>query len=175
MYAAPRRTNLGRNWTMLYPQNASEIEIFITTRREGVLTKIGHDLKLRVVPDSFVVEGEQFSGSVRVSEIEILGALVGDDIESMSSGDTAKILKTIQKKVLEAKRYPEVTFSGTYGSSIDVELVIRNKKGSLSLDHADDIWSGVLDHRDFGIAQVKALLGALKVNPLIEIGVKLSS
>ncbi len=158
---------------MLYPQNTSEIEILITTRREGLLTKIGHDLRLRVVPNTLIIDGQQFSGEVLVSEIEILGAVVGEKIETMSSGDKAKISKTIQKSVLEGKRHPKVKFSGTFGTRINLDLEIRNKKGRISLDHQDGFWSGILDHREFGVAQVKALLGTLKVNPILEVKVYL--
>ncbi len=160
---------------MLYPQNADEIEIFITTRREGLLTKIGHDLRLRVAPSSFLIDEKQFSGTILVDDIEILGALVRGVVEPMSAGDRAKISKTMHKSVFDQKRYPSITFSGVFGADICLDLDIRRQKGSISLKHNKGKWIGSLDHRQFGIPQVKALLGTLKVNPILEIIVGLKA
>lgn len=154
---------------MLYPQNAEEIEVYITTRREGLLTKIGHDLRLRVVPSSFAIEGDLFSGTILIEDIELVGSVIGDEIEVMTGGDAAKILKTMRTTVLDGKRHPSIRFSGSFASELKIDLEIRKIKGNIALKHDEGVWKGSLDHREFGIKQVKALLGSLKVNPVLEI------
>ncbi len=159
---------------MAFPQNKDEIEIIMITRREGLLTKVGHDLRLRVQPNSLQVEGEDFSGDISVNAIELQGALVNGVVEDMSSGDSSKILKTLRKKVFNEKRHPKVHFSGTFGDTVEISLDINGVKNPLILTKSGQTWIGEVDYRKFGIAQVSALFGTLKVSPLVEIKVSLT-
>lgn len=159
---------------MNYPTNANQIEIFVITRREGLLTKVGHDLLLSVKPRTFSVDGDTFDGSISPADIEIHGAWVGERVEKMSKGDLSKIGKMMLKDVFKVKKHSEIQFSGKFSDPLEVKLMLVGKHGKLKLEHDGKDWVGILDHRQYGIRQVKALLGTLKVTPTVELRIEIS-
>jgi polyisoprenoid-binding protein YceI len=165
-----------------FDESAASCEIF--TRREGVLSAVGHDLKLRA--RRLVVEVD--AGSVRarfdLASIEVMAAMRSgsEDPGALSERDRREIERTCGSEVLEIRKFPEATFAsaavrtteagwivaGTlalHGRTLDGEFEVR-RENDRAVARVD------LDVRRFGIKPYSAMLGALKVHPIVTVVVR---
>src|SRR5712671_4761352 len=101
-------------------------EVF--TFREGMLAAAGHDLKLRA--EKFEIETG--AGSVRArfdpASLRVAAAMRGgrEDPSAVSERDRRDIERSCARDVLEAPRYPEITFTSS-------EVQPGSVRGTLSL------------------------------------------
>jgi YceI-like protein len=166
----------------------SQSECFVYVYREGVLSSAGHDLQLRVM--AFNMEGGEEPLSVRAvcraDSLRVTGA-VNDgvvDANALSSQDKQKIERIIREDVLEASKYPTISFRSTdiekvnarqywvtglldlHGVSKEVSFVAGQK--------ADAIIATMSLHQpDFRVVPYRAFLGTLRVKPDVQIKVSL--
>jgi hypothetical protein len=149
----------------------------VFTFREGVLAAAGHDLKLR--PGKFEIEADASSVRARfdAGSLRVVAAMRGgrEDPSALSERDLREIERSCAREVLEAHRFPEVAF-------ISSEIRAGSVRGTLSL-HGHDlpgefvvkqaggraIAEVELDVRRFGIRPYTAMLGALRVSPLVRV------
>ena len=86
-------------------------EVF--TFREGVLAAVGHDLKLR--PERFEIEagGSSVQARFDAGSLRVVAAMRGgrEDPGSLSDRDRREIERSCADQVLEARRFPEISFS----------------------------------------------------------------
>jgi polyisoprenoid-binding protein YceI len=150
-------------------------EVF--TFREGVLAAVGHDLKLRV--ERFEIDADRAHVSARfdASSLRVVAAMRGGDEDSLplSARDREEIERNVRREVLEAHRYPEIAFASK-------EVLEGRVRGTLSL-HGRELTGEFafqetagraiarveLDVRRFGIRPYTAMLGALRVAPLVRV------
>jgi len=150
-------------------------EVF--TFREGVLAAVGHDLKLR--PERFEIEADGRSVSARfdAASLRVVAAMRGgrEDPEALSERDRREIERSCAGEVLEARRYPEIHFSsnelrpdalrGTlalHGRELSGEFAVR-RAGDRAVAEVE------IDVRRFGIRPYSAMLGSLRVSPLVRV------
>jgi len=150
-------------------------EVF--TFREGVLAAVGHDLKLR--PERFEIEADGRSVSARfdAASLRVVAAMRGgrEDPERLSDRDRQDIERNCADQVLDARRFPEITFNsnevrpgavrGTlflHGRELGGEFAIR-REGDRAVAEVE------IDVRRFGIRPYTAMLGALRVSPLVRV------
>lgn len=175
--------------------DASNSECLIFTYKEGLLSAVAHDLKLRVtrfeITTSTPVPGA--SGSTAplpvsaiawCSSVQVVNALKdGQETPSaLSERDKQKIQATLQDEVLESRRFPEVRLVGTAmpeangGYRLAGQLTLKGVSRPISAQLRDTAAGYVteltLHQPDFGIKPYSAMLGALKIKPAITIRVE---
>jgi hypothetical protein len=167
--------------------DASNSSCRISTRRQGMLSAVGHDLEIRV--DAFVIEIEE--GPLRVlarfdaRSLRVLGAMERGRLrtDKLSDRDRDQIDRQIADDVLASDRFPDIEFTSTAvtaspeGYLISGELRLRGASRSLRL-LARRVPAGLELHAtihqpDFGIKPFRAFGGTLRVHP--EVGVLLTT
>ncbi len=163
--------------------DGSTADCIVNTRKEGVLSAMGHDLVLRVTSFEIVVEG---TTSVRArfdaSSLKVVGAMSHGTVRTdlLSRRDVESIEKLIDEEVLRASKFPNIEFASSSVTEVGGDLRVT---GSLSLCGASRelqvvVNEGrrcgvVLDQRWFGITPYRAPLGVLRVAPEVMVEVTL--
>lgn len=157
---------------------AANAECLVFTFKEGLLSKIAHDLKLRVKDFRIAVTSDPVAidATFSAQSLEVVTAMKDGEANpsALSESDKSKIAKQIGAEVLHASQYPEVTFvSSTVNETASGSLQIS---GTLSLhgtqqamtiktreNQGRQIAELTLHQPDFGITPYKAMMGTLKV------------
>lgn len=177
--------------------DADTAQCLVFTWKEGVLSRVGHDLALRAT--RFEVDVERAPGdpphpgpSVRAkfdaTSLAVQGALRGGDPEqvdrdALSAGDRRDIERNLAREVLEVQRHPEITFTSTRivraGEEwrVEGELYLHGHHRPLAfpVHAAAGCWVAEvrLHQPDWGIRPYSAMLGALKVKPDVLVRISL--
>ena len=150
-------------------------EVF--THREGLLAAVGHDLKLRV--DRFEIDADRARVSARfdATSLRVVAAMRGgkEDPGALSEIDRREIERNVAREVLEAHRFPEIWFvsSEVLPSKIRGTLTLhgREQTGEFPFEEISGrcVARIDLDIRRFGIRPYAAMLGALRVAPIVHV------
>ncbi len=155
------------------------------TYKEGLLSAIAHDLKIRVGAFSIDVDEQRRTVSARfdAASLRVVCAIQNgsEAPDSLSAADKREIEQHIVADVLDARTYPEIIFTSTSVRETDRGYML---KGSLQLHgrtrqltvrvrrECGHLVSEARIHQpDFGIAPYRALLGTLKVQTDVAIQV----
>jgi len=166
--------------------DASSARCLVFTFKEGLLSKLAHDLEIRV--GSFTVEVDEARSSVRArfeaSSLRVVHALADGrpNPGALSPADTRKIEQSIEADVLHSGRHPEVSFQSTLveangdGFRIAGELSLHGRLRHIEVPvrrEADLLMADVtLNQPDFGIKPFKAALGALRIRPDVRVRIE---
>jgi len=167
--------------------DASTAECLVFSYKEGLLAKVAHDLKIQVDRFEVNVDADQTSidASFEVASLRVLCARKDgrDDPGTLSRGDIKKIQANITDDVFDARKHPKVRF---VSRSVAVEGDRATVEGTLSLNGRDRAlrvvatkqggkWvAEVAIHQpDFGIKPFSAMMGALKVQPRVDVRLSL--
>lgn len=155
-------------------------DVLIFTFKEGLLSAVAHDLKIRVTRFSIHVDEETNAitatfdpRSLRVVTAMKAGA---EAIGALSESDKKKIEEHIVDDVLSAKKHPEIRFVSTSvvedsatGYRIHGRLSLHGKTRELAFttrtDGEGQVAEITLHQPDFGIQPFSAMLGTLKIKP----------
>jgi polyisoprenoid-binding protein YceI len=165
---------------------ASSIECNVFTFKEGMLSAIAHDLKIRVTKIEVQVDDATKAITARAdaSSLEVLGAAADGAVREgvLSDSDKQKIQGNIADEVLETKKHPEVRFASKSvtpegdGFRVAGELTLHGQTKAVNVlakRVGDRLVAELpLNQPDFGIKPYSAMLGTLKVKP--EVVVKVS-
>jgi hypothetical protein len=164
---------------------AGQAECWIFTFKEGLLSAVAHDLKLRVTKLAVVVDGE--SG---VEATFDAGSLVvatpredGRDAPGLLSGpDKRTIEGNIRADVLEAHDFPEIRFASTRvareneGWRVEGKLTLHGRTRSIAFttraEGGKQVAEITLHQPDFGIRPYRAMLGTLRIAPDVRVRVE---
>ena len=165
----------------LGPPDAS---VTIFTFKEGLLSKMAHDLRIAVRRFEIAWDANVIRATFDPTSLEVRSTMRdGRDAPGLlSDRDLRTIEETIQRDVLETRRFRSIGFEGTEERKGDA----RSVRGKLTL-HATarpiqiDLhpraghWLGTveLDQRDFGITPYRAMLGTLRIQPRVRIELSL--
>ena len=157
----------------------------VFTLKEGVLSAVAHDLRIRV--ERFSIEVDEAAGTVRgtffASSLRVDCAMKNgrEDFDALSDRNRREIEGNIADDVLHARRFPEIAFRST---RIDGEGDERRIEGTLSLHGTErplrvtarrqaGQWVAEVELRqpDFGIKPYSAMLGTLKIQPIVRVRV----
>ncbi|MBW2461737.1 MAG: YceI family protein [Deltaproteobacteria bacterium] len=157
----------------------SNARCHIFTEKDGLLSKVAHDLRIRVDRFDVNVEGagdaRQVTATFDPKSLVVETALSkgADSPSALSAKDRAKIEKSIQNDVLEVRRNAEIRFTSRSveerGAGLIVigDLTLHGRTRSLTVEVRDggDAWqaSVTLHQPDFGIKPFSAMMGTLKV------------
>jgi YceI-like domain len=163
----------------------------MVTRREGMLSPVGHDLRLRAKQIACSVDHSKRLVSVRIAaaSIGVVCALDGDHENhgALSDGDRRKITESLHNDILNVRKFPEICASLTWKPQTSTHIQLTGtltlhgvtRPVSLSCVLKDEQWQGhlTLDYIQFGIKLFTAFFGALKVRRevLVQVSVKANS
>ncbi len=160
------------------PTNA---DCFVYVYREGLAAAVGHDLAIEVTDFEIETSQDGIRGQFATDSLRVRHAMEEGQPRpgKLSDKDKKKIEKNIRKDVLETKRFPVINFQSTEvsgsGGAVHVEgvLDLHGVERDIALDgKADDghtVARVSFDQRDFHIEPYRALLGALKLKPRVEV------
>lgn len=154
-------------------------ECLVLTHKEGVLSALAHDLRIRVTRFAVEVDEDQWrvEGRFDAGSLQVVCAMRGgvDALEDLASTDKRRIEESIVREVLEAGRYPEIRFVSTSATACGDELAVtgllalhgRARELVVDVRRSEGAWVAVANvHQpDFGIRPYSALLGTLRVRP----------
>jgi len=163
--------------------NASSGECLVFTEKQGLLSKVAHDLKIRVTDFDIAWDGATLSARFDPSSLRVVCAMakVRENPTALSDSDKKKIEKSIVADVLQARKHPAIEFESS-------EVVLEGKgyriKGDLTLhgvtrpisakvNPSSGRWSTQvsINQPDYGIEPFSAMLGTLKVKPKVRVRV----
>jgi polyisoprenoid-binding protein YceI len=164
--------------------DASSAECWVFTFKEGLLSPVAHDLRLRV--GSFWVEVAEGAGSVEASfdtsslSVDTPMKDGAPNPSALSAADRLKIAGQIREDVLHSARYPAAKFRSSSvtaradgGYDLTGELTLHGVTKPLvartTLALGRQQLELTLHQPDFGITPYRAMLGTLKIRPGVQI------
>ncbi|MBI3206177.1 MAG: YceI family protein [Myxococcales bacterium] len=151
---------------------AGRIEVL--TFKQGLLSKVAHDLLLELRRFDLRTDGKRVEGTFLLTSLSVEGVMRSGvlDAHGLSESDRHDINGNVQKKVLHTDDFPEAQFVGEVARgagrhSVTGRLVLAGKTQDLSVGvrEADGRWRGEVElvPSRWGIQPFKALLGAIKL------------
>ena len=164
--------------------------ISVLTYKDGLLSRLGHDLRLTLERFEIEIDGDRVAGRFWPDSLQIAGAVRDGQLSpgELSQKDRRDIQGNIAK-VLQTKRHPEVRFDGRVEQSaagpsaakrLEVSGTLRmvGRQADLTIEvHRDDgKLSGqlTLTPTRWGIQPFKALLGALRIQDRVDLEFELA-
>lgn len=155
-------------------------ELVVFTFKDGLLSRVAHDLKLTVQDPEVVRAGARLSVTVAVTSLRVSCAMKRgrEDHRALSAKDRAEIERTIAAEVLHSDRHPLIRYEGEIvGQQIVGHLTLRGVTRSLTLPWQQQGSAMVgevrIDQRDFGITPYRAMMGTLKLKPALTVAWRL--
>jgi polyisoprenoid-binding protein YceI len=156
--------------------------INVYTFKEGLLSKLGHDLKLSLNRWEVMTHQGQVHGRFDTTSLKIEGAVMNGklDASELSDSDKQKIYGNLADDVLHTKEHPEIRFEGrvtarTAPFAIEGTLYICGEARPFSVTlsaHGDRLQgSAEITPSQWGIKPFRALAGALRVADRIRVEV----
>jgi len=161
----------------------SRAECFVYTFKEGVLSALAHDLKLRVSGFSVEIDEQTHAIDARFDarSLRVVCAMQhgAEAPSSLKDSQEREIEGNIVDDVLHARRHPEIRFRS---SSVTPEGEGFRIAGTLSLHGVDRTLETVarrqgdrlvveaeLHQPDYGIKPYRAMMGTLKIKPRLRV------
>jgi polyisoprenoid-binding protein YceI len=158
--------------------NESQAECLVFTFKDGLLSKMAHDLKVRVTRLQVDVTPSAVHAEFDLQSLRVVVAMKDgqENPESLSDADKAKIADQIGKEVLHSSEHPSAVFNsrsvtrredGGYSITGDLTLhgVTKTIQAETRLEGRRQVASIELHQPDYGITPFKAMMGTLKVKP----------
>jgi hypothetical protein len=167
----------------LIRMDASSAECLVLTEKEGLLSAVAHDLKIRVTRFELAWDGATLTASFDPRSLRVVNALKSgrEDAEALGDADKAKIEQSLVADVLDAKRYPKIEFRSSEvvaegkGYRIKGDLTLHGVTRGISpkVSLRGDRWGAQIsiNQPDYGIKPFSAMLGTLKVKPKLRVRV----
>lgn len=163
--------------------DATTAECLVFTFKEGMLSAVAHDLRIRVGRLSVTIDEAAgsvsatfFADSLRVDCAMKAGR---EDHGALRPGHKREIEGNIVDDVLHARRHPEISFRST---RVEGEGDERRVHGTLSLHGVQRplqatarrqggrwVTEVELHQPDFGIKPYSAMLGTLRIRPAVRV------
>lgn len=166
--------------------DASTATCHVFTYKEGLLSKLAHDLKIEVTSFTIDASADAIEASFDPRSLRV-ACCMKDGREApgtLSDRNKRTIEDSIAKDVLNAKRHPKITFTSTRidprddgGFDIQGDLALHGARRPVSLRVTRE--GGALQTRvrlhqpDFGIKPYQAMMGTLKIKPAVEVTLSL--
>ena len=166
--------------------------LYVYTFKEGLLSKLAHDLLIDVtsfkvnvdVPEAGFASGS-LELEIQANSLKVVCALKdGERTDALKEKDIADIEKDMGGKVLHPDKYPTATFrskaiqekDGGYKINGDLNLHGVTKSIDFDIDTNGENLKGMIAllQKDYGIKPFKAMMGTLKIKNEINIEFDLS-
>lgn len=162
----------------------SDAQALVFTFKDGLLSKVAHDLKIAVTQFSVDVSDAAISAQFDPRSLRVVNAVRegAEDPKALSDADKEKIAVQIQKEVLETDKHERISFVSTKvarrpdgGYSITGDLTLHGTTRPISaetrLEGGNQVAEVELNQPDFGVEPFKAMMGTLKVKPAVKVRV----
>jgi hypothetical protein len=165
--------------------DASSATCTVFAFKEGLLSPVGHDVKLRVTRFRVEVADGAIEATFEAGSLEVVCAMRDgrDHPGALSDRDRRTIESYVRDDILEARKFPRVQFRSTSveldGDEAEVtgDLTLHGRTRSLTVrvEAAEGrrVARVRLNQPDFGIVPFKAMLGTLKIQPKVEVELSL--
>jgi polyisoprenoid-binding protein YceI len=153
-------------------------DVLVFTFKEGLLSAVAHDLKIRVTRFAIHVDEETraIEATFDPASLRVVTAMKdgAEAFGALSDADKRKIEEHIVDDVLHAKRFPEIRFvsssveeDGESGYRVRGRLTLHGKTRDLAFASTSDgegqVARVTIHQPEYGIQPFSALLGTLKV------------
>ena len=150
--------------------DAAQLEIFVFTFKDGALSALAHDLKIKVTGGSLELSESAVSATFEAGSLRVICARKDgrDNPGSLPKLVFPEIEKNIVKDVLQAAKFPQIGFQSTQVTPAEVvgQLTLHGVSREVRCSRKPDgLVEARLDVRDFGIKPYSAMFGTLKVKP----------
>ncbi len=157
--------------------DASSAEIIVFSFKEGLLSAVAHDLKLKATKFTLEVEGNSAKLELDPASLRVVTAMK-DGVEApsmISSSKFGEIEKNATQEVLQSQRYGVIRFVSTQVTETAVvgALTLHGQTHEVRGTRSGTSVEFRVDQRTFGIKPFSAMFGALKVKPEVVVVVKL--
>ena len=165
------------------PYDANTAECLVFTYKDGLLSRVGHDLKLRCDRFSVTLEEDRVEATFDAGAWTCVAALKDgrENPGALSNKDKRQILENMRKGVLQPNKYKDIRFRSTAverdGNALkvkgDLTLHGATRQITASARKVSGKWVAEveLDQTDFGIKPFTALMGTLKVKKNVKVRV----
>lgn len=165
--------------------DASKAECLVFTFKEGLLSAVAHDLKLRAERLEIVVDAarKRVSARFEAAALRVVSAMK-DGAEArgtLSPKDVRDIEDNMAKDVLETRKHPEIRFESTsvtetpQGWDVAGTLTVKGRGWPIRFSARRDAGRAIVEltlHQpEYGIKPFSALLGTLKIKPDVKVRV----
>lgn len=158
------------------------VQVF--TFKEGLLSRVAHDLRLHVDRFTITREGDEVIAKFEASSLVVDGAMRdgGLDRDELGARDRKKIEATIRDEILRTRQHPGIEFRGRIEEPrlrVVGELSLKGVRRPLTIiatRERDRIRARVeLRPSDFGIEPFKALAGAIRLQDRVRVELDLDA
>lgn len=157
--------------------DASSAEILVFTFKEGLLSAVAHDLKLKATKFTLDVEGTTARLELEASSIRMVSSMKdgAENPSAIPSSKYGEIEKNAATDVLQVKKYPSIQFFTTAVTDTEVvgQLTLHGETHEVRGRRSGQSAEFRIDQRQFGIKPFSAMLGALKVKGEVTVKVTL--
>lgn len=155
-----------------------KIQVF--TFKDGVLSAVAHDLRLHFEKFNISLDGNKVRAEFDLKSLFVDGPVEGGALRegAYDAGKRAEVEKAMHNDVLKSDRAPRAVFSGNAtpaanGFRVEGTLELAGGQAPLAFDVKSDgkRHSSTFEFQPsrWGIAQYKALLGAIRLKDVVRI------
>lgn len=161
--------------------DATSASCTVYAYKEGLLSPVGHDVKLRVARFRIEATADRVEATFEAGSLEVVCAMKDGRENPGALGDKDKrtIEGYVRDDILESRRYPTITFRSSElaadGDELEVtgDLTLHGRTRSVTARVETVGGRRVakirLNQPDFGITPFRAMLGTLKIQPRVEV------
>lgn len=162
--------------------DARTIVLDVFTRREGLLSRAGHDLRLRAEAIDAWIDGAGVHARIAADRVRPICALRGDSdaYGVLGDADLRRIASNLHGEVLQARRWPQIAFDAPMPAAdatwVQGQLTLRGMARPLRiyLERRDRALHAhaVVVQSAFGIEPYSTMMGAIRVADEVEVQVR---
>ncbi len=157
-----------------------DADVFVFTFKDGALSALAHDLKLKVGRVELEASEESVTATLDAGSLKVVCARKDghDNPGSLLKLLHAEIEKNLVKDVLESAKFPKVSFTSTRVTATEIvgQLTLHGVTKEIRCKRSPDgTVEARLDQRDFRIKPYSAAFGTMKVKPEVIVTAKLLS
>lgn len=162
---------------------AQDVSLFVYTFRHGLLSSVGHDLKLQATQLDVLVDeaAKKVRAVFDARSLRVVCAMRGhaEAPELLKPSEREEIEQVLQKEILDTESYPTIEFASDTiePDSVSGRLTLHGLTRELSFPwrkegdaRVAEVW---VDQRDFGIKPYSALMGTLKLKAEVRVEARL--
>lgn len=161
--------------------DATVAECLVYAYKEGLLSAVGHDVKLRVRKFEVRAEPDGVVATFDPASLEVVCAMRqgSENPGGLSDKDKRTIESYVRDDILHVRRHPRIELRSTEieaddeGWSVTGNLTLHGRTRSVVARverRADRVVTRVRLHQpDFGIEPFRAMLGTLRIQPRVEV------
>ncbi len=165
--------------------DASTARCSVIAYKEGLLSAVGHNVRLEVERFEIRIDEDGVEADFDATSLRPVCAVKDgrDDPGALSAKDLGTIAGYVRKDILDSARYPSIRFRSVDYAPDDDEITVEGELElhgetrdiDLTAEREGDEWVARVRLRqpDFGIRPFKALMGALKIKPEVDVELRI--